>query len=215
MYIHSMLTGFTLYEGKRPNFDASTVSILRSTRAQIFGLLIQVPVLIFSVDKTTSIEFTVSNAGPETTNRTPGGSSAGSIAAVSDFQVPLSFGSQNRGSVIRPAVFRGIFAMKPTLSAISAEGVKLISFSLDTCGFFTRSVEDLRLVVNVLAFGEVDPLLTVSSKEARAAFIKTALWAMAGSGTMLAMDKATEILKRHGVSIGEVNLPSELATYKL
>lgn len=173
-------------------------------------------VLIPSAGKTTTTEFTVLNAGPDTTNphdpnRTPGGSSAGSAAAVADFHVPLSFGTQNGGSVVRPASYTGIFAMKPTLNAISAEGVKVVSFNLDTCGFFARSVEDLQLVADVFAIGKIDPLLTVSLKEARVAFIKTALWPMAGPGTILVMEKAAEILQRHGVRVEELDLPSEFS----
>lgn len=171
-------------------------------------------ILIPSAGKTTTTEFTVLNAGPNTTNphdpnRTPGGSSAGSAAAVADFQVPLSVGTQNGGSVIRPASYTGIFAMKPTLNAISAEGVKVVSFNIDTCGFFARSMEDLQLVADVFALGKDDPLKTVSLKEARVAFIKTPLWPMAGPGTIAAMEKAAKILEKHGVKVEEVDLPSE------
>lgn len=88
------------------------------------------------------------NSGPNTTNphdpnRTPGGSSAGSAAAVSDFQVPLSVGTQTGGSVIRPASYTRIFGMKPTYNAISPEGMKTCSITIDTFGFFARSMEDL------------------------------------------------------------------------
>lgn len=173
-------------------------------------------ILISSIGKTTTTEFTVLNAGPNTTNphdpdRTPGGSSAGSAAAVADFQVPLSFGTQNGGSVIRPASYTGIFAMKPTLNVISAEGVKVVSFNIDTCGFFARSIEDLQLIADVFALRKDDPLKTASLKEARVAFIKTPLWPMAGPGTMAAMEKAAKILENHGVKVEEVDLPSEFS----
>ncbi|MCJ1271071.1 hypothetical protein MMC22_010970 [Lobaria immixta] len=166
--------------------------------------------------KTTTTEFTVLNAGPDTTNphdpnRTPGGSSAGSAAAVADFQVPLSVGTQNGGSVIRPASYTGIFAMKPTLNAISAEGVKVVSSNIDTCGFFARSMEDLQLVADVFALGKDDPLKKVSLKEARIAFIKTPLWPMAGPGTIAAMERTAKILEKHGVKVEEVDLPSEFS----
>ena len=103
---------------------------------------------VFFSGKTTTTEFTVTNSGPETTNprdpnRTPGGSSCGSAAAVADFQVPISLGSQTGGSVIRPASYTGIFAMKPTHNGISLEGQKAFAPTFDTFGFFTRSAEDL------------------------------------------------------------------------
>src|SRR5580700_3465726 len=95
--------GSPLYQGNQSGFDSSTVSILRSAGALIFGSFIHVIVWFYSnwsAGKTTTSEFTWTNSGPNTTNthdpnRTPGGSSAGSAAAVADFQVPLSLGTQN------------------------------------------------------------------------------------------------------------------------
>ncbi|SMQ53068.1 unnamed protein product [Zymoseptoria tritici ST99CH_3D7] len=195
--------GSPLYQGNQPKFDASLVSVLRSAGALIMG-------------KTTTTEFTVLNSGPNTTNphdvnRTPGGSSAGSAAAVADFQVPLSIGTQNGGSVIRPASYTGVFAIKPTLNAISPEGVKVVAFSIDTCGIFARSLDDLQLLADVFRFPEEGlPKLPVL-QEAKVAFVKTPLWPLAGRGTVEAMSKAAEILKRHGVEVEEVELPTELS----
>ncbi|KAM0376579.1 hypothetical protein ACHAPY_007124 [Fusarium culmorum] len=95
------------------------------------------------------------NSGPETTNphdpnRTPGGSSCGSAAAVADLQVPLSLGAQTGGSIIRPASFTGIFAMKPTFNAISIEGQKAFAPTFDTFGFFGRSIDDLKLLADTI-----------------------------------------------------------------
>nr|ODN86714.1 hypothetical protein L203_03962 [Cryptococcus depauperatus CBS 7841] len=135
--------GSRIYQGHRPGFDSSAIAILRAAGALIFG-------------KTTTTEFTVVNSGPETTNphdpnRTPGGSACGSAAGVADLHVPLSVGTQNGGSVIRPASFTGVFAMKPTFSAISVEGQKAFSPSFDSFGFFARGIEDLQLLADVFA----------------------------------------------------------------
>jgi len=74
--------------------------------------------------------------GPPTTNphdekRSAGGSSSGSGAVVADFQVPISLGTQTGGSTIRPASYNGVFALKPTWNAISREGLKMCTLSLD------------------------------------------------------------------------------------
>ncbi|PTD07630.1 Glutamyl-tRNA [Fusarium culmorum] len=135
--------GSPIYQGHQPSFDSSAVAILRAAGAIIFG-------------KTTTTEFTAMNSGPETTNphdpnRTPGGSSCGSAAAVADLQVPLSLGAQTGGSIIRPASFTGIFAMKPTFNAISIEGQKAFAPTFDTFGFFGRSIDDLKLLADVFS----------------------------------------------------------------
>jgi len=193
--------GSRLYKGYHSNFDASPVSILRSAGAIIMG-------------KTTTTEFTVLNCGPNTTNahdinRTPGGSSAGSAAAVADFQVPLSFGTQNGGSVIRPASYNGIYAMKPSMNVISPEGVKLVAFTIDTVGYMARSMDDLQLVADVFAFRREQSSGTTSLKDARVGFIKSPMWSAAGAGTIAAMDNGAAILRNHGVAVEEVELPPE------
>lgn len=175
---------------------------------------IPMPASHILLGKTTTTEFTVPNSGINTTNplgprRTPGGSSTGSAAAVADFEVPLSFGTQSGGSVIRPAGFTGTFAMKPTINAISLEGIKVVSFDLDTCGFFARSLDDLQLVANLfklMPFNTPQPASTL--EQARIAFVKTPMWSEAGPSTMKAMSKAARILARHGAGVEEIDLPT-------
>src|SRR3546814_8909667 len=79
--------------------------------------------------KTDTVEFAAAGNLPATRNphdpgRTAGGSSSGSGAAVADLQVPLTFGTQTGGSVIRPAAYCGCYALKPTWGVVSREGAK-------------------------------------------------------------------------------------------
>lgn len=98
--------------------------------------------------------------------------------------------------------------MKPTLNAISAEGVKVVSLSIDTCGFFARTVEDLRLIADLFAItGEEHPVAGRASGEISVAFVKTPMWAMAERSTKEAMGKAARILDSHGIKVEEVELP--------
>jgi amidase len=76
-------------------------------------------------------------------SRTPGGSSSGSAAAVADYMVPLAFGTQTAGSLIRPASYCGIVGYKPTFNTIARAGLKPGADSLDTVGVYGRSVEDV------------------------------------------------------------------------
>jgi Asp-tRNA(Asn)/Glu-tRNA(Gln) amidotransferase A subunit family amidase len=75
----------------------------------------------------------------------PGGSSSGSAAAVADGMVPLAFGTQTAGSIIRPAAFCGVVGYKPTYGTINRVGVKLLSDTLDTLGALARTVPDVAL----------------------------------------------------------------------
>ena len=172
--------------------------------------------LILPAGKTTTTEFTVTNSGPDTTNphdanRTPGGSSCGSAAAVADLQVPLSLGAQTGGSIIRPASFTGVFAMKPTYNAISPEGQKTFAPTFDTFGFFARSVDDLQLLADVFALNDDESPRDIPLEEISIALIKTPMWPCAGPGTVAAMKEATTILQNSGARVEEVSFPPEVA----
>src|SRR5205814_8990423 len=79
------------------------------------------------------------------------GSSSGSAAAVADWMVPLAFGSQTAGSIVRPAAFCGVVGYKPTYGTVNRVGAKMISDTLDTIGVLARSVPDAALFVAALS----------------------------------------------------------------
>ncbi|KAL2833857.1 amidase signature domain-containing protein [Aspergillus cavernicola] len=204
-----------LFKDSHVSVDAASVAILRAAGALIFG-------------KTTTTEFAATTIGsptinphssPPSTPRTPGGSSSGSGAAVADYQVPLALGTQTGGSIIRPGSFNGVYAMKPTWGAISREGQKVYSLILDTVGFYARSVEDLGVLGGVLGLkdDDDDDGGVSDRKEAgvegvaglKFGIVKTCVWPRAEEGTVSAMQKAEEILKRHGAIVEEVDLPDE------
>ncbi|KAK0709242.1 amidase signature domain-containing protein [Lasiosphaeria miniovina] len=187
--------GSALYWGNRPSADASLVEILRRAGALIVG-------------KTTTTEFTVLNSGPSTTNpndlnRTLGGSSAGYAAAVVDVHVPLSLGTQTGGSVIRPASYIGTYAMKPTYNTVFGGGIKVASLEFDTIGYFARSIDDLKLVTEVISVTAEEPVEEAALNQVKIGFVKSPFWPSAGPGTVAAMAKAAEILHRHGVAVVE------------
>ena len=134
--------GSPIYRDFVPSHDADAVAKLREAGAIILG-------------KTETTEFALSDPAPTrnpwNTEHTPGGSSSGSAAAVSSGMCPSALGTQTGGSVIRPASFCGVVGMKPTYDLISREGVYPLSWSLDHVGFFTRTVEDVALMLGVFA----------------------------------------------------------------
>jgi len=134
--------GTIIDAGRVPKRDAELVSRLRSAGAVIFGKTHTTPLAYMTPAKTRN---------PHNSEHTPGGSSSGSAAAVAAGMVPLAIGTQTGGSVIRPASFCGVHAIKPSFGLIPRTGVLMQSPTLDTVGVFATCVEDLGQALDVLA----------------------------------------------------------------
>jgi Asp-tRNA(Asn)/Glu-tRNA(Gln) amidotransferase A subunit family amidase len=126
--------GSRIYRGWQPRADASVVMMLKQAGATIIG-------------KTTTTAFAANDPtatlNPRNHDYTPGGSSSGSAAAVAAGMIPLALGTQTGGSVIRPASFCGVAAIKPSFHLLPKVGVKCFSWTLDTVGLFAAGVADL------------------------------------------------------------------------
>jgi amidase len=94
---------------------------------------------------------------PHAFDRSPGGSSSGSAAAVAAGLVPFALGTETDGSILCPAALCGVVGLKPTVGLLSRGGVVPISTSQDTVGPIARSVSDAAALLSVLATGRVDP----------------------------------------------------------
>ena len=126
--------GSPIYRGWRPRGDASVVMMLKRAGATVVG-------------KTTTTAFAsldpTATLNPRNHGHTPGGSSSGSAAAVAAGMIPLALGTQTGGSVIRPASFCGVAAIKPSYRLLPTVGIKCYSWTLDTVGLFAAGVKDL------------------------------------------------------------------------
>lgn len=190
-----------IYAGHWPRLDAACVALLRGAGALVFG-------------KTATVELAGTGRSAPTRNphdlqRTPGGSSSGSAAAVADGHVPLALGTQTGGSIIRPASYCGVYALKPTWNLVSREGVKTFSLSLDTVGWFARSAADLALLLDVLDpdGGAPQPLKPLDLSSARIAVCHTAAWPNAEAATREALAAAAAALLQAGAHIEPLVLP--------
>src|SRR2546427_9519331 len=81
----------------------------------------------------------------------PGGSSAGSGAAVAARSAFAAIGTDGGGSIRMPAALNGIVGLKPTCGRVSRRGVIPMSATLDHVGPLTRTVEDCALMMNAIA----------------------------------------------------------------
>lgn len=152
--------GTPIFAGRVSESDAAVADRLHEAGAVILG-------------KTVTTEFTFMHPSetrnPNNLERSSGGSSSGSAAAVAAFHVPLAIGTQTNGSVIRPASFCGSYGFKPTRGVISRRGILRTSGSLDQVGVFARTLEDLALLAD--AIGGYDPADPLSYSRPRPAML--------------------------------------------
>jgi aspartyl-tRNA(Asn)/glutamyl-tRNA(Gln) amidotransferase subunit A len=121
--------------------DAPVVARLREAGAVILGKTVSTPFAWMDPPVTRN---------PWNFDRTPGGSSSGSAAAVACGMCLGAIGTQTGGSITRPAAFCGVCGMKPTFAQITTEGILPLAPSLDHPGPIARSVADLRVLCQVM-----------------------------------------------------------------
>ncbi|MEI6468690.1 MAG: amidase [Betaproteobacteria bacterium] len=144
---------------------------------------------------------------PLSLNRTPGGSSSGSAAAVADYMVPIAFGTQTTGSIIRPAAYCGIVGYKPTFDLIPSAGLKMLSHSQDTIGILARNVADVAFFTFGM-FGDKDSLKSPHSP--RIGICLSNQWSHASTEITESIDRLVIKLENAGAIISTIKLPNEL-----
>ena len=134
--------GTIAHSDRRPTADAAVIDRLLEAGAVILGKTVTTPLAFASPSATRN---------PHNQNYSPGGSSAGSAAAVGAGHVPLAIGSQTNGSIIRPASYCGVYGFKPTRGVVSRRGCLQTSQTLDQVGVMGRTIADVAVLTDVLA----------------------------------------------------------------
>jgi aspartyl-tRNA(Asn)/glutamyl-tRNA(Gln) amidotransferase subunit A len=150
----------------------------------------------------------------------PGGSSSGSGAAVGAGLVAVALGSDTGGSVRIPAALCGTVGLKTTVGRISRAGVYPLSWTLDSVGPLTRSVEDAALVYQVLHGVDPDDETTVGVaphdvlgtlrrgvKGLRVAFGETVFFDGVDPEIAAAVREAGRVLRELGAHVDGVEVP--------
>jgi Asp-tRNA(Asn)/Glu-tRNA(Gln) amidotransferase A subunit family amidase len=193
--------GSPIYRGFQPRADASVVMMLKRAGATIVG---KTSTTAFaSLDPTPTLN-------PRNPNHTPGGSSSGSAAAVAAGMIPLALGTQTGGSVIRPASFCGVAAIKPSFHLLPKVGVKCYSWTLDTLGLFAAGVEDLALALSAIT-NRSELLVTATVKAPRIGLVTQSFAGTPDAAGAEALRIAADAAERAGASVRELGLPEIVA----
>jgi len=178
----------------RPVTDSAAVARIRAAGAIALG-------------KTVTTEFAYRDPAPTRNpwnhGHTPGGSSAGSAAAVAARMVPLALGSQTVGSVLRPAAYCGVVGFKGTHGLVPVAGVIPLAWSLDHVGVLARSVGDASLAMSVLAGRELD---APAASAPRFAFAPELL-ARASREVVAHIEGVADTFARAGATVSKIELP--------
>jgi Asp-tRNA(Asn)/Glu-tRNA(Gln) amidotransferase A subunit family amidase len=193
--------GSAIYKGWRPRADAPVVAALKRMGATIIG-------------KTTTTAFAsrdpTRTVNPHNSNHTPGGSSSGSAAAVGAEMIPLALGTQTAGSVIRPASYCGVAAIKPSFRLLPTIGIKCYSWSLDTVGLFAAGVEDVACGLSALT-GRSELMLGSGVKAPRIGIVRQEFAGVPEAASEEALRMAAKASERAGASVRDLGSLDALA----
>jgi Asp-tRNA(Asn)/Glu-tRNA(Gln) amidotransferase A subunit family amidase len=180
--------------------DAPLVARLRQAGAIVVGKTVTTPYAWIDPPPTRN---------PWNLDRTPGGSSSGSAAAVACGMVLGALGSQTGGSITRPAAFCGVCGLKPTHGRLPLQGILPFAPSLDHPGPMARTVDDLAILWKALAApAPRDRPSGTPDAPIRLGRLRGFFDSRAEPSMREALDRAIEALRGSGAIVADMALPA-------
>jgi aspartyl-tRNA(Asn)/glutamyl-tRNA(Gln) amidotransferase subunit A len=207
------------YAGQVFDFNATVIDKLAGVGAILTGKLSMVELAGGGGYRYASASLFGPGLNPWDPTRWSGGSSSGSAAAVAAGLVPFALGSETSGSIVTPASFCGVTALRPTYGLVSRHGAMALSWTLDKLGPFAHSAEDCGLILEAIAGKDAkDPGSAGKSfyytpqyarpvKELRIGYAPADFTDRVDAAARDAFAAAIQVLKDAGVQFQEIALP--------
>ena len=207
------------YAGQVFDYNAAVVDKLDRGGAVLVGKLAMVELAGGGGYRTAAASLTGPGLNPWDRTRWSGGSSSGSAAAVSAGLVPFAIGSETSGSIVTPAAFCGVTALRPTYGLVSRYGAMALSWTLDKLGPFCRGADDCGLVLEAMAGGDARdpgsagknfyyaPQYARALKDLRVGYAPADFAEWAEPEARPAFDEAVRVLRAAGPQFVETKLP--------
>ncbi|MBI3150341.1 MAG: amidase [Betaproteobacteria bacterium] len=195
--------GSPIFSGHQPRLPAECVERIEASGGYVLGKTVTTEFAYLTPSKTHN---------PWQLSHTPGGSSAGSAAAVAAGHVPAALGTQTHGSVIRPAAFCGVVGYKPSKDLLPYRGIFYLAPSLDQLGLFARRVEDAALVAATLAEPRQELPVQISAAPENPLFvlIEDLPWVQPDADMRSALENTAFLLRQAGAQVVSAPLPGAL-----
>jgi len=207
-----------VFDDRVPAEDAEVARRLRAAGAILLGKL---NLHEFAMGGTSATSYYGPVRNPWALERSPGGSSGGSAAAVATDLCYGALGTDTGGSIRTPASYCGIVGLKPTYGLVSIRGIIPLTLSLDHCGPMTRTVRDAAMLLNVIAgYDRMDiasveypaedyvAALQRSVAGLRIGVARTPFFDLIDSDVAKAIDEALGVVKKLTKSMTDVALPT-------
>ena len=207
------------YVGQVFDYNAAVIEKISDVGGVLTGKLAMVELAGGGGYRFPSASLTGPGLNPWDRTRWSGGSSSGSAAAVAAGLVPYAIGSETSGSIVTPASFCGVTALRPTYGLVSRYGAMALSWTLDKLGPFAHTAEDCGLILQTIAGKDsrdpgsagksfyYTPQYAHPLKDLKVGYAPVDFTEWADPATRPAFDAALGVLKASGLQLVETKLP--------